>query len=177
MHINDLRVATSQVRLVADDCLMYRPVHSIADQFELQKDLSALEQWGDVWGIGFNASNRLIMHVGLAPLYNIIICCVTRSFLTLMMLNILDVTMSSELSWSSYLSSIYGGAHVSLGFPRRNLKHLVLSYKIINRVQYRTTHLWGEGTCWGDDTSWHVKSQRCQPLPLVQGENSIQKLF
>ena len=45
IHINDLpSVVTSQVRLFADDCLMYRPVHSLADQL-------ALARWGDAWGI------------------------------------------------------------------------------------------------------------------------------
>ena len=46
LHINDLpSVVTSQVRLFADDCLMYRPIRSIADQVELQRHLSALERW------------------------------------------------------------------------------------------------------------------------------------
>ena len=43
MHINDLpSVVTSQVRLFADDCLMYRPIRSIADQFELQREAQYL---------------------------------------------------------------------------------------------------------------------------------------
>ena len=45
LHINDLpSVVASQVRLFADDCLMYRPIRSIADQVALQRDLSALER-------------------------------------------------------------------------------------------------------------------------------------
>ena len=45
MHINDLpSVVTSPVRLLADDCLMYRPIRSIADQVALQQDLAALER-------------------------------------------------------------------------------------------------------------------------------------
>ena len=44
LHINDLpSIVGSQVRLFADDCLMYRPVHSRADQELFQKDLAALE--------------------------------------------------------------------------------------------------------------------------------------
>ena len=36
IHINDLpSVVTSQVRLFADDCLMYRPVHSLALEADL----------------------------------------------------------------------------------------------------------------------------------------------
>ena len=40
LHINDLpSVVTSQVRLFADDCLMYRPIRSIANQVALQHNL------------------------------------------------------------------------------------------------------------------------------------------
>ena len=48
LHINDLlSVVTSQVRLIADDCLLYRPIQSVDDQEALQRDLAALELWGD----------------------------------------------------------------------------------------------------------------------------------
>ena len=50
IHINDLpSVVTSQVRLFVDDCLVYRPVHSLADQLALQAVLLALERWGNAW--------------------------------------------------------------------------------------------------------------------------------
>ena len=63
LHINDLpSVVTSQVRLFADDCLMYRPMCSIADQAELQRNLSAPKPWGGVWGMRFNASKCQVMH-------------------------------------------------------------------------------------------------------------------
>ena len=46
LHINDLpNVVTSQVRLFADDCLLYRPIRSVVDQEGFQRDLEALEQW------------------------------------------------------------------------------------------------------------------------------------
>ena len=51
LHINDLpSVATSSVRLFVDDCLLYRPIHCAADQVALQRDLSALQHWGDTLG-------------------------------------------------------------------------------------------------------------------------------
>ena len=74
IHTNDLPcVVTSQVRLFADDCLMYRPVHGLADQLALQADLLALERWGDAWGRRFNAAKCQIMQVyrgqGLVQFY------------------------------------------------------------------------------------------------------------
>jgi hypothetical protein len=45
-HINDLpKSVTSQVRLFADDCLLYRPINSFEDHINLQKDLHSLEKW------------------------------------------------------------------------------------------------------------------------------------
>ena len=43
-------VVTSQVGLFADDCLLYRPIRSVADQEAFQCDLEALEQWASTWG-------------------------------------------------------------------------------------------------------------------------------
>jgi len=48
LHINDLlSVVTSQVRLFADDCLLYRPILSDADRVALQRDLDSREKWCD----------------------------------------------------------------------------------------------------------------------------------
>ena len=63
LHINDLpSVVSSQVRLFADDCLMYLPIRSQADQDRFQRDLAALERWGDAWG-RFNAKKCYVMRI------------------------------------------------------------------------------------------------------------------
>ena len=63
-HINDLPdCVKSQVRLFADDCLLYRTVTSHKDQEILQNDLSELEKWASTWGMRFNAKKCYIMSV------------------------------------------------------------------------------------------------------------------
>ena len=58
--INDLPdQVKSRVRLFADDCLLYHAIRNIQDQIDLQKDLKALEQWAETWGMCFNASEVL----------------------------------------------------------------------------------------------------------------------
>jgi len=45
LHINDLpnpNCVSSQVRLFADDCLVYRTINSVQDQLQLQHDLGSL---------------------------------------------------------------------------------------------------------------------------------------
>ena len=49
-HINDLPdTVKSQVRLFADDCLLYRQIKSQTDHTTLQNDLIELEKWAAKW--------------------------------------------------------------------------------------------------------------------------------
>ena len=50
-YINDLpSMVSSQIRLFADDCLLYRPIKCRTDQEQLQRDLSALQVLGRSMG-------------------------------------------------------------------------------------------------------------------------------
>ena len=63
LHINDIQsIASSKVRLFANDCLIYRQIKSNNDQLEQQRDLNLLESWGVKWGMRFNAARYNIMH-------------------------------------------------------------------------------------------------------------------
>ena len=47
-HINDLPESVkSQVRLFADDCLIYRKIKTFRDHYTLQADLKSLEEWAE----------------------------------------------------------------------------------------------------------------------------------
>ena len=57
IYINDLpSTVSSQVHCFADDCFMYRPIKCRADQEQLQRDLSELQDWAERWGMCFNPS-------------------------------------------------------------------------------------------------------------------------
>ena len=120
IHINDPpNFVTSQVRLFADDCLMYRPVHSLADQLALQADLLAVERWGHAWGMRFNAGKCQILQVyrgqGLVHFYTPcgqVLSVVEEA-------KYLGVLISDDLSWSPHISSITGKAASTQGFLRR----------------------------------------------------------
>ena len=71
-YINDLpSTVSSQVRLFADDCLLYRPIKCRADQEKLQRDLSALQDWADRWGMCFNPSKCSVLRVSRPKLKNL----------------------------------------------------------------------------------------------------------
>ena len=69
-YVNDLPSRVSQVRLFADDCLLYRPIKCRADQEHLQRDLSVLQDWADRWGMCFNPSKCTVLRVSRSKLKN-----------------------------------------------------------------------------------------------------------
>ena len=55
LFINDLPDnIRSSVRLFADDCVLYRNIHSLQDCLTLQEDLTSLGQWEADWQMKFN---------------------------------------------------------------------------------------------------------------------------
>ena len=124
LHINDLPLEVeSQVRLFADDCLLYRPIRSVEDQLVLQRDLDRLKLWGDKWGMRFNASKCNIMRISRSrdPL---------TKFYTLggpvlqevESAKYLGITISNELGWSTHIAGTASKGGCTLGFLKHNLK-------------------------------------------------------
>ena len=61
-HINDLPEAVkSNVRLFADDCMLYWNIDTPQDQITLQEDLRHLEDLAKKWGMRFNAQKCYIL--------------------------------------------------------------------------------------------------------------------
>ena len=54
-YVNNIpSCVSSNIRLYADDILIYRVVTRDADSDELQKDLVSLQRWSDEWQMSFN---------------------------------------------------------------------------------------------------------------------------
>ena len=114
----------SQVRLFADDCLLYRSVKTQQDQQQLQTDLHSLERWATKWGMCFNATKCYFMsiHISRNPLTTHYI--LNNHILEHVQENLyLGVIISKNLKWSTYINKICNKANSTLGFIRRNLKH------------------------------------------------------
>ena len=113
----------TQVRLFADDCLIYRTIKNIQDQIQLQKDFDALQLWGDLWGMKFNASKCVIlsatsMENPLTKFYelnNTVLEHVDSA-------TYLGILIHKSLSFSEHVNNTAKKCRSRLGFLRRNLK-------------------------------------------------------
>ena len=67
MFINDLPdTVTSNIRLFAVDCVIYRTVKSIQDCLQLQEDLKELATWEETWGMLFHPDKCNVLHIAVA---------------------------------------------------------------------------------------------------------------
>ena len=64
LYLNDLPEGiSSQVLLLADDCILYREINTLIDCQYLQKDINTLCNWKCKWQMKFNIDKCYIMHV------------------------------------------------------------------------------------------------------------------
>jgi len=138
LHINDLPEAvTSQVRLFADDCLIYREIRSIADQIELQRDLERLHDWASTWGMRFNAKkcNILRIHRRAKTPFSFFYELDRHILEEVTTSKYLGLNFSDDMKWDDHISAICAKANSTLGFLRRNLK---FAPKSLKEVAYKT---------------------------------------
>ena len=55
---------SSQIKLFADDSLLYRNINNQTDSDLLQRDLTILEDWEIIWQMSFNAKKCIVIRIG-----------------------------------------------------------------------------------------------------------------
>ena len=122
-HINDLPLCVkSQVRLFADDCLLYRTIEIFQDHLTLQNDLTKLEEWACQWGMRFNAKKCYILRI--RNKMNYLFYKLDNCILKQVSDNpYLGLQISQDLKWHTHICNISKKASSTLGFLQRNLKH------------------------------------------------------
>ena len=123
IYINDITTNIhSELRLFADDILIYRPIHSPSDQKILQDDLTTLIKWANEWQMDFNVSKCNILQVTTHH--------TTKTFTYQMngvplksveKIKYLGVYLNNKLSWHDHIDYICNKANRLLGFLKRNL--------------------------------------------------------
>lgn len=119
-----IRYITSNIRLFADDTLLYGLVHNSDDAISLQSDLDKLVEWAKMWQMAFNPSECCVLRV----------CRTKCSFIhpytmlghTLQAVDhypYLEVSLSGDLNWTPHILNDTNKANSTLGFVKRNLHH------------------------------------------------------
>ena len=112
----------SQVRLFADDSLLYRPIASMKDVFIRQRDLQELETWADKWKMHFNPTKCYVMRFccSKSPTrYSYSLC---NHIMEVHHTNpYLGILLSDDAKWGAHISKICRKANSTLGFLKRNL--------------------------------------------------------
>ena len=65
LHINDIEDISEgrQIKLFANDCLLYRKIDSLADAERLEDDMQSLVQWTEAWQMTLNVTECHILKV------------------------------------------------------------------------------------------------------------------
>jgi len=131
LYINDIeQEINSQIRLFADDCILYRTIKSPSDSVTLQQVISKLKLWSDQWQMSFNQNKCHILSVsrqkGNVPtsykLGNTILSQVDSY-------PYLGVTISSDLKWNKHIENISAKASCTLNFIKQNIYHCTTDAK------------------------------------------------
>ena len=131
LYIDDLpRKINSTVRLLADDCIMYKRITTQADNNILQQDIDTLCFWQNQWLMKFNTKKCFSMTIthkltpatftydmGGVPLQS------TDSH------TYLGVLLNSKLNWNQHINKTTTKANKTLGLLRRNFHHCSTSVK------------------------------------------------
>jgi hypothetical protein len=157
IFINDIAEnIQSDIRLFADDCLLYRTITSEQDHIILQKDLNTLLHWADIWQMKFNADKCFAMPTSLKRnpslhTYNIngtdLKTCESHPYL--------GVELHHKLSWGPHIAKITGKANRVLGFLRRNLKNCSRQVKEKSYQALVRPHLDYASSIWDPYTKEH----------------------
>ena len=126
IYINDLpeTILYSSVKLFADDCILYKAIHTHDDVEKLQEDLSAFQDWQQKWLMKLNVSKCYVMTVS-HPRRNMISSSYKIHNHILPFVDhhkYLGITIQNDLKWHQHIQSITSKANQTLALLIRNLK-------------------------------------------------------
>jgi hypothetical protein len=125
IYINDMPQYTrhSQVRLFADDTIVYLSVTAVDECEKLQDDLKRLEKWEEEWLMEFHPAKCNILRITRKKskvnfpytLHGHVLEEVPSA-------KYLGVTISNDMNWQKHIDKTSAKANSKLGFLRRNIK-------------------------------------------------------
>ena len=123
IYINDIVLnVKSEIRLFADDILLYRAIKNLNDQEILQEDLNTLTKWAKAWLMEFNIPKCNILQISTHRTNrNFTYKMSDMPLNTVLEHDYLGVRLHHKLSWRPQIDRICNKASRLLGFLKRNL--------------------------------------------------------
>ena len=123
LFINDLpESVNSEIKLFADDCLMYRTINTHSDAITLQQYINKLEQWENTWQMEFNADKCFTIRITNSRHPIRVDYKIHYQHLNLLPdSKYLGVSFDQTLSWKTHINNVTAKAYRTLGFLRRNM--------------------------------------------------------
>ena len=118
MYINDIGLNIhSEIRLFADDILLYQPIRTPNDHLQLQEDLNTLTKWAIDWKMAFNIPKCKIIQFTTHRNKSKYIYTMSKTPLEVVEEHdYLGVRLHHKLSWSPHVNHICNKANRLLGF-------------------------------------------------------------
>ena len=145
-------VVNCNLRLFADDSLLYKRVTNDADAAEFQHDLTKLSDWADTWQMSFNAKKCEHMRIARPTLINAnnhhAYLFDNQPLQSVPHIKYLGITIDANLSFNKQVNDVCKKATGTLHMLMRNLKKArtktrTIAYKTICRpiLEY-ASHSW-----------------------------------
>ena len=128
----------SNIKLYADDALLYRTIHSVTDTYILQHNLDMLHQWASTWLMTFNPTNCEFLQLTkknhpLESHYHIDI----KQIKQVTTAKYLGVTIDKNLNWSEHTSRVVNKAN-----SVRTFFYNVMSESAVWKLNVCVTRVW-----------------------------------
>ena len=125
LFINDIALnVSSSIRLVADDCLVYRETNTPEKCQLLQEDLEELAAWSLTWGMAFNVSKCNIISITNATKHKqkFSYSMNGEPIKSVKSAPYLGLIINNKLRWNQHIDSISSAANRMLGFLNRAMR-------------------------------------------------------
>ena len=124
IYINGINTSiTSDIRLFADDTIIYRRIRTTADTARLQDDINTLDKWSYDWQMEFHPAKCNVICITRArkPIiseYKLYGSTLEAASST----KYLGVNLTSDLRWNQHTQTVRNKAAGTLRFLQRNLR-------------------------------------------------------
>ena len=123
LYINDITGSiNSNIRLFADDSILYREIQTPKDHDVLQTDLNKLSEWATKWQMNFNIAKCHLLRITQKRKTSHFTYTITNQPISQVESHpYLGITIDSKLSWSKHIHTTTSQCARTLGLLKRTL--------------------------------------------------------